>query len=84
MLRCELGARCLYIVQCLRQFDVSGKLVEFFGTGVSSLSILERTTICSMCPEYGATAAFFPVDSACLDYLRRSGIYARTRVTHTC
>jgi len=64
-------------LQCLRQFDVSGKFVEFFGPGVSSLSILERTAIANMCPEYGASLAFFPMDSACLDYLQCSGFSAR-------
>jgi len=74
---------CVWYFQCLRQFDVSGKFVEFFGRGVSSLSILERTAIANMCPEYGATAAFFPVDSMCLDYLRRSGFYACVCITHS-
>ena len=64
---------CSCCVQCLRQFGVSGKCVEFFGPGVSSLSILERTTVANMCPEYGAIVAFFPMDSFCLDYLQRSG-----------
>ena len=72
----------MMFVQCLRQFDVSGKFVEFFGPGVSSLSILERTAIANMCPEYNATAAFFPIDSTCLDYLQRSGSYARVYNMH--
>jgi len=72
-----LQVGCMMFLQCLRQFDVSGKFVEFFGPGVSSLSILERTVIANMCPDYGATAAFFPIDSMCLDYLQRSGFYTR-------
>lgn len=46
-----------------------GKFVEFFGPGVYKLSIADRATISNMCPEYGATAAFFPVDQRSLDYL---------------
>jgi len=66
----------MLFVQCLRQFDVSGKFVEFFGPGVSSLSIMERTTIANMCPEYGAIAAYFPIDSTCLGHLQSSGFCA--------
>lgn len=50
-----------------------GKFVEFFGPGVSSLSIADRATISNMCPEYGATVGFFPVDDASLTYLRQTG-----------
>ncbi|KAK6048903.1 hypothetical protein COOONC_13592 [Cooperia oncophora] len=46
----------------LRALGVVGKFVEFFGDGVSSLSIADRATIANMCPEYGATVGFFPVD----------------------
>ena len=46
-----------------------GKFVEFFGPGVSQLSIADRATIANMCPEYGATAAFFPVDDVSVKYL---------------
>jgi len=75
---------CVTFLQCLRQFDVTGKFVEFFGPGVSSLLILERTAIANMCPEYGATLAFFPMDSVCLEYLQRSGFCAQASVTqHT-
>lgn len=49
-----------------------GKFVEFFGPGVSSLSIADRATIANMCPEYGATIGFFPVDENSIDYLRQT------------
>ncbi len=50
-----------------------GKFVEFFGPGVSQLSIADRATISNMCPEYGATIGFFPVDDMTLVYLRQTG-----------
>ena len=50
-----------------------GKFVEFFGPGVSHLSIADRATIANMCPEYGATVGFFPVDEKSLLYLRQTG-----------
>ena len=50
-----------------------GKFVEFFGPGVSELSIADRATISNMCPEYGATVGFFPVDAKSIDYLRQTG-----------
>ncbi|PIO53992.1 hypothetical protein TELCIR_24654, partial [Teladorsagia circumcincta] len=52
----------LTITKNLRDLGVVGKFVEFFGEGVSSLSIADRATISNMCPEYGATVGFFPVD----------------------
>jgi len=54
-----------------------GKFVEFFGPGVSQLSIADRATIANMCPEYGATAAFFPVDDVSVKYLEQTGERAR-------
>lgn len=59
--------------QHLRQVGVVGKFVEFFGPGVSHLSIADRATIANMCPEYGATIGFFPVDEKSLMYLRQTG-----------
>ena len=53
-----------------------GKFVEFFGPGVTHLSIADRATIANMCPEYGATVGFFPVDEKTLLYLRQTGQYA--------
>lgn len=50
-----------------------GKFVEFFGPGVAQLSIADRATIANMCPEYGATAAFFPVDEVSIKYLVQTG-----------
>ncbi|XP_043218856.1 cytoplasmic aconitate hydratase-like [Amphibalanus amphitrite] len=63
----------LTITKHLRQVGVAGKFVEFFGPGVSQLSIADRATISNMCPEYGATVGFFPVDERSLDYLVQTG-----------
>ncbi|XP_057313674.1 cytoplasmic aconitate hydratase-like isoform X2 [Hydractinia symbiolongicarpus] len=63
----------LTITKHLRQVGVVGKFVEFFGSGVASLSIADRATISNMCPEYGATVGFFPVDDMSIRYLRQSG-----------
>jgi aconitate hydratase len=52
---------------------VVGKFVEFFGPGLSSLSLADRATIANMAPEYGATCGIFPVDAETLRYLRFSG-----------
>lgn len=46
--------------------------MEFYGPGVSALSIADRATVSNMCPEYGATVGFFPVDENTLTYLRQS------------
>ena len=62
----------LTITKHLRQVGVVGKFVEFFGPGIASLSIADRATISNMCPEYGATVGYFPVDEASIDYLRQS------------
>jgi len=62
----------LTITKNLRQLGVVGKFVEFFGPGVSELSIADRATISNMCPEYGATVGFFPVDSNSLQYLTQT------------
>ena len=61
---------------------VVGKFVEFFGPGVSQLSIADRATISNMCPEYGATVGYFPVDNMSLKYLKQTGtcIYIHTNV----
>lgn len=59
--------------QHLRQVGVVGKFVEFYGPGVAQLSIADRATIANMCPEYGATAAFFPVDDVSIQYLEQTG-----------
>ena len=63
----------LTITQQLREHGVVGKFVEFFGTGLSSLSLPDRATIGNMAPEYGATVGYFPVDDETLRYLRLTG-----------
>lgn len=63
----------LTITKHLRQVGVVGQFVEFFGPGVAQLSIADRATIANMCPEYGATAAFFPVDEVSIKYLVQTG-----------
>ncbi|KAI9108570.1 hypothetical protein K1719_020454 [Acacia pycnantha] len=63
----------LTITQMLRKHGVVGKFVEFYGEGMYEISLADRATIANMCPEYGATMAFFPVDHVTLDYLRLTG-----------
>lgn len=63
----------LVIVQMLREKGVVGKFVEFYGSGLSSMTLPDRATIANMAPEYGATMGFFPVDDEVLSYLRRTG-----------
>ncbi|KAI2809696.1 hypothetical protein RDWZM_003106 [Blomia tropicalis] len=63
----------LTITKHLRQIGVVGKFVEFFGPGVAELSIADRATIANMCPEYGATIAFFPPDDTAINYLEQTG-----------
>ena len=62
----------LTITKHLRQLGVVGKFVEFFGPGVDTLSIADRATISNMCPEYGATCAYFPIDDRAIEYLKQS------------
>jgi aconitate hydratase len=63
----------LTCTEILRKAKVVGKFVEFFGPGVSSMSLPDRATIANMAPEYGATMGFFPIDAETLTYLRRTG-----------
>jgi aconitate hydratase len=63
----------LTVTEMLRKKKVVGKFVEFYGTGLSHLSLADRATIANMAPEYGATMGFFPVDEETLKYLRLSG-----------
>lgn len=63
----------LTITQRLRQVGVVEKFVEFFGSGVSSMTLADRATIANMAPEYGATIGFFPIDEQSLTYLRLTG-----------
>ena len=63
----------LTVTQMLREYGVVGRFVEFFGPGLDSLDLPDRATVSNMCPEYGATAALFPVDNITLEYLRITG-----------
>jgi aconitate hydratase len=63
----------LTITQILRNHNVVGKFVEFFGPGLDQMSLPDRATLANMAPEYGATVGFFPVDDETLRYLRFSG-----------
>jgi aconitate hydratase len=63
----------LVITQMLRKFGVVDKFVEFYGEGLSTMSVADRATIANMAPEYGATMGFFPVDDLTLAYMRLTG-----------
>ena len=63
----------LTITEKLREINVVGKFVEFFGEGIENISLSERSTISNMAPEYGATCGFFPVDDETLKYLKITG-----------
>ena len=63
----------LTITEMLRKHGVVGKFVEFYGAGVSSVPLANRATIGNMSPEFGSTAAMFPIDEVTLDYLRITG-----------
>lgn len=63
----------LKVTQKLRQQNVVGKFVEFFGPGLQEMPLADRATISNMAPEYGATCGFFPVDGESLEYLRLTG-----------
>lgn len=63
----------LRVTELLREQNVVGKFVEYFGEGAASLSVADRATMANMSPEYGATMGFFPVDEKSLHYLRMTG-----------
>ena len=63
----------LTVTQMLRKKGVVGKFVEFFGPGLSNMTLADRATIGNMAPEYGATCGFFPVDAETIRYLTMSG-----------
>ncbi|RJF71376.1 aconitate hydratase AcnA [Deinococcus cavernae] len=63
----------LRVTEMLRSAGVVGKFVEFYGAGLSNMTLPDRATIANMAPEYGATMGFFPVDDEALRYLRRTG-----------
>ena len=63
----------LVVTEKLRAYGVVARFVEYFGSGLSTLSLADRATIANMSPEYGATIGFFPVDDGTLEYLRGTG-----------
>ncbi|HEX7603650.1 MAG TPA: aconitate hydratase AcnA [Polyangiaceae bacterium] len=63
----------LTVTQMLRKKGVVGKFVEFYGEGVSNISLADRATIANMAPEYGATCGIFPIDAETLRYLKFTG-----------
>lgn len=63
----------LKVTQVLRERNVVGKFVEYFGPGLKDMPLADRATISNMAPEYGATCGFFPVDEEALNYLRLTG-----------
>ncbi len=67
---CTATDLVLTVTQMLRKKGVVGKFVEFYGAGLSALSLADRATVANMAPEYGATMGFFPVDAETLAYLK--------------
>ena len=67
---CTATDLVLTVTEMLRKKGVVGKFVEFYGVGLSALSLADRATVANMAPEYGATMGFFPIDSETLNYLR--------------
>jgi aconitate hydratase len=63
----------LTVTEMLRKKGVVGKFVEFYGDGLSDLTLADRATISNMAPEYGATCGFFPIDARTLEYLKLTG-----------
>ncbi len=63
----------LTVTEMLRKTNVVNKFVEFYGPGLSNMTLPDRATIANMAPEYGATVGFFPVDNEALRYLKRTG-----------
>lgn len=63
----------LTVTQILRQKGVVGKFVEFFGPGLTQLTLADRATIANMAPEYGATCGFFPIDKETIHYMKLTG-----------
>ncbi|MGC1380782.1 MAG: aconitate hydratase AcnA [Candidatus Baltobacteraceae bacterium] len=63
----------LTVAEILRKKGVVGKFVEFFGSGLSALPVVDRTTISNMSPEFGSTVAIFPIDDRTLEYLELTG-----------
>ena len=63
----------LTVTEMLRKKGVVDKFVEFYGPGISNMTLADRATIANMAPEYGATMGFFPIDDETLRYLSRTG-----------
>src|SRR5699024_11634013 len=63
----------LTITDMLRQHGAVGKFVEFYGNGVAEVPLANRATIGNMSPEFGSTAAIFPIDEVTIDYLKLTG-----------
>jgi aconitate hydratase len=63
----------LTVTEILRKKGVVDKFVEFYGDGLSQITLADRATVANMAPEYGATMGFFPVDAEALRYLRQTG-----------
>jgi aconitate hydratase A / 2-methylisocitrate dehydratase len=68
----------LTVTEMLRAHGVVDKFVEFYGAGLSSLTVADRATLSNMAPEYGATTGLFPIDEQTLDYLKLTGRDAAT------
>src|SRR6202012_647316 len=62
----------LTVTQMLRKKGVVGKFVEFYGDGLTQMTLEDQATIANMAPEYGATCGFFPVSRATIDYLTKT------------
>ena len=63
----------LTVTEMLRKHGVVGKFVEFYGEGVAEVPLANRATLGNMSPEFGSTAAIFPIDQVTIDYLRMTG-----------
>src|SRR5918999_898821 len=63
----------LTVTEMLRAHGVVGKFVEFYGAGLTNLTVADRATLSNMSPEFGATAALFPVDDQTLKYMELTG-----------
>ena len=76
----------LTVTEMLRKKGVVDKFVEFYGGGLSQMTLADRATVANMAPEYGATMGFFPVDEETLHYLRQTGRSEAEveRVEHYC
>ncbi|MES2288120.1 MAG: aconitate hydratase AcnA [Pseudomonadota bacterium] len=63
----------LVVTHRLRQIELAGRFVEYFGRGVATLSAGDRSVVANMAPEYGSSTGYFPIDAATLRYLRETG-----------